>query len=93
MQRELAEGFLNGTEFRGDTPFHWDQEEPLQVEVSEKKTKIRSKVIGDEDTFKYTCLSYRKAVRKPFFFEVNASGDENTSLDTCVWSVIHAKKR
>jgi hypothetical protein len=91
VQRDLAEVLLNSTEPTFDRPFYWDSD--TEETVQEKKIK-KKRVICSEDTFKFQHLSYRKAVQKPFFFEVNASGDDNTStLDSCVWSVISARRR
>lgn len=83
VQRDLAEGILNSTDFLYERPFQWSDE--FEVNEQERKNEIKKKTICSEDAFQFQSLSYRKAVRKQHFFEVNANEENKDAIMDVIW--------
>ncbi|KAL0491340.1 hypothetical protein AKO1_009886 [Acrasis kona] len=90
-QSVLAEVLINGTEFKSEGPFLWGDGSSKEYEITEVFAKKKTKELCSEKTFEFHHLSYKKAIRKIHFYEVNIlEEDAEAQLDS-VWKKLAFK--
>jgi hypothetical protein len=88
VQRDVAEGLLNNTYFQ--QPFYWDLNSEQEAHKQEQKdlhwNRAKCHLLYDQESFRFERLSYKKALKKIRFYEVN-SEERRESIDD-MWRTV-----